>query len=611
MDFNDAWLVSPQTYLDARQPGFALPAAPASLYLTMRDGVGLALDVYLPEAADREATATRFPTILIQTPYYRRFRLADDADAKTEAAPNIAIFRDLFVPRGYALVVVDVRGSGASFGVREGFRSPAEREDGREIADWIVAQDWSDGSIGSTGISYVGSAADFLASTGHPAVKAIAPLFSVWDTHSDHYYPGGILLNRLADAYDRLMIALDHDRRDLLGEFAYFRSPDLRGPMPVDDDSEAVLVGQAVRQHLGNFRMPDFIREFAFKGEGLPYDPSFTSDTFSPYAYMGGVSPDLACLGVSGWYDGAGFSNSAITRFRSLATRRKHLLLGPWDHGARTDVSPFRTADTVSFPVLGEVLRFFDHYLAGMDNGYDREAPVHYFTIADEKWQSAAQWPPANDVVRLGMCAGGALSRDEAPAGETDYAVDFSLGTGIQSRFARLQAWAVSDYYGDWHGRSDPMACFASAPFDSDFTLTGSPVLSVTISANVHDAAIHAYLEDVDENGRAFYVTEGMLRALHRREGVAPANQQVVGPYRDFRREHAMPLVLGEKATLRFALLPISWTIRKGHRLRLAIAGADSDNCIQVPHGRPPLLRIHHGGADGSFIELPVGSVGT
>ena len=86
------------------------------------------------------------------------------------------------MPRGYAVVVVDVRGTGASFGTRDSFRSPREREDSREIADWIVAQPWSDGRIGSTGISYLGAAADFLASTGHPAVKAIAPLFAVWDT---------------------------------------------------------------------------------------------------------------------------------------------------------------------------------------------------------------------------------------------------------------------------------------------------------------------------------------------------------------------------------------------------------------------------------------------
>ena len=113
----------------------------------MRDGCRLAIDLYLPERPT--AARSRCPTILILTPYYRRFRLAPGATA--EPSPNAGKYRDAFVPRGYAVVVVDTRGTGASFGMRDSFRSPREREDSREIADWIVAQPWSDGRIGATG----------------------------------------------------------------------------------------------------------------------------------------------------------------------------------------------------------------------------------------------------------------------------------------------------------------------------------------------------------------------------------------------------------------------------------------------------------------------------
>ena len=65
------------------------------------------------------------------------------------------------------------------------------------------------------------------------------------------------------------------------------------------------------------------------------------------------------------------------------------------------------------------------------------------------------------------------------------------------------------------------------------------------------------------------------------------------------------PLVPGEPALLRFALLPVAWTFHRGSRLRLAIAGADADHFGQVPHGRPPLLRILSGGATASMVELP------
>jgi hypothetical protein len=145
-----------------------------------------------------------------------------------------------------------------------------------------VAQPWSDGRIGATGISYVGAACDFLASSGNPAVRAIAPLSAVWDTYIDHYYPGGLLLNRLAQSYDALMVALDHDRRDLLGEFAYFKDPNLAGPAPVDEDPRGDARDAAVGEHIANFRMPAFITEFRYHDDALPYDPEFTPASFSP-----------------------------------------------------------------------------------------------------------------------------------------------------------------------------------------------------------------------------------------------------------------------------------------------------------------------------------------
>ena len=118
----------------------------------------------------------RTTRILILTPYYRRFALRRGARNDIDDCPTIAFYRDMFVPRGYALVAVDVRGSGASFGTRDGFRSPIERLDHHDVADWVSRQPWCSGRIGATGISYPGAESDFLASTGHPAVKAVAPL---------------------------------------------------------------------------------------------------------------------------------------------------------------------------------------------------------------------------------------------------------------------------------------------------------------------------------------------------------------------------------------------------------------------------------------------------
>src|SRR5579872_796438 len=334
-----AWLVHPADYVAKRAADFQL-GKPSSQYVTMRDGCRLAVDVYLPQSAVGDRPAQTFPTLAFFTPYYRRFKLRPGGSG--EVNPNTGKFRDFFVPRGYAVVVVDIRGTGASFGTRDSFRSPREREDSREIADWIVAQRWSNGVIGATGISYLGAASDFLASTGHPAVKAIAPLSSVWDTYADNYFPGGIQLKSLTKVYDELMIGLDHDRRDILQQFSYFNNPGFEGPQPVDDDPEGVLLIHAIRQHLGNFRQTDFMAEFKFREEGLPYDPGFSSASFSPYAVSSGIRPDVAILSVSGWLDGAGYMNGAISRYLTLKDNPRHLLLGPWDHGARVNGSPWR-----------------------------------------------------------------------------------------------------------------------------------------------------------------------------------------------------------------------------------------------------------------------------
>ena len=406
------------------------------------------------------------PAVLILTPYYRRFALKADAPPGTEACPGLARWRDLFVPRGYALVAVDVRGTGASFGTRDSFRSPRERDDYARIAEWVVAQPWSDGRIGATGISYVGAACDFLASSGNPAVRAIAPLSAVWDTYIDHYYPGGLLLNRLAQSYDALMVALDHDRRDLLGEFAYFKDPNLAGPAPVDDDTGGKARDAAVREHIANFRMPDFITEFRYHDDALPYDPEFTPASFSPRQYAHRIRSDVAVLSVSGWMDGAGYQNGAIARFLTLPNRDKHLLLGPWDHGARINVSPWRRAETPEFSLDGELLRFFDTYLMELETGLSREAPVHYFTMHGETWREATEWPPSPNTRRLFLAEGGALSA--APgSGEDRFTADFGFGSGTHTRYGRLAAHDTRIYYDDWQPREATLPCFRSEPLDT------------------------------------------------------------------------------------------------------------------------------------------------
>tara|TARA_E500000331_G_scaffold343158_1_gene377661 strand:- start:670 stop:996 length:327 start_codon:yes stop_codon:yes gene_type:complete len=106
------------------------------------------------------------------------------------------------------------------------------------------------------------------------------------------------------------------------------------------------------------------------------------------------LNPDVVYYSVFGWMDAVYFANAATRRFLFLPVERKHLLLGSLDDGARTNVSPFCTAELPEFEKMGAYLRFFDQYLKGEEVEFGMEAPVNYFAMIEEQWKAAAGWPP-------------------------------------------------------------------------------------------------------------------------------------------------------------------------------------------------------------------------
>ena len=595
-----AWKVTPADYIASREKAFGIPRDPISVYVPMRDGCRLAIDVYLPQSADGKAPG-KFPSILIFTPYYRRFKLSDSG---AEPTPNAAKYRDAFVPCGYALVVIDVRGTGASFGTRDSMRSPNERDDSFEVAEWVVRQAWSDGNLGATGISYLGAAACFLASTGHPAVKAIAPLFAVSDIYSEQLYPGGLLSKIWMTTYDALMIALDHDRRDLLPAYPYFSDPRFAGPQPVDEDADGTLVEQAVAMHRENFKLADLGREWFYRDSAAAHDPALTTKACSPYGYGAGIPADVAILSVSGWCDGAGYSNGAISRFLTLPNPQ-WLLLGPWDHGARTNISPWKAGPVPEFALMGELVRFFDRFLMQRDNGLDGEARVHYFSPHGETWHASDHWPPSATKWDLHARPDSTLA-DSAPEGQVDYQVTFTTTTGTSTRYERLGTANILDYYPDWTERSSGMLHFDTMPLEEPLGIAGHVLAKLKVSSSQPDGAIFVYLSEVEADGVARYITEGMLRLLHRAVREAPRDYQTAWPYRSYDRADARLMTPGVAEEVSIALLPVAWTLFAGSRLRISISGADAQHYPQVPHGRPPRLTLMTGGVDGTRITIPV-----
>src|SRR3546814_758831 len=124
-----------------------------------------------------------------------------------------------------------------------------------------------------------------------------------------------------------------------------------------------------------------------------------------PDHYKEGSRADVAVLSISGWMDGAGYANGSIARFLTLRDNPRYLLLGPWDHGARVNTSPWRENAAPDFNPFDEILRFFDHYLYGADTGLENEKPVHYFGVHAETWHASDDWPPVRERVDFFLAA--------------------------------------------------------------------------------------------------------------------------------------------------------------------------------------------------------------
>jgi len=139
-----------------------------ALYIPMRDGVRIAIDVLLPANLPADA---KLPTVLMQTRYWRSREYHPEGRWIAWAGDELNRF---FVTHGYAVLLVDVRGTGASFGSRRHPWNAEEIKDAGDIVDWIVAQSWSNGKVGGYGISYEGSTAELLAVPNHAAWISLA-----------------------------------------------------------------------------------------------------------------------------------------------------------------------------------------------------------------------------------------------------------------------------------------------------------------------------------------------------------------------------------------------------------------------------------------------------
>jgi putative CocE/NonD family hydrolase len=254
-----------------------------------------------------------------------------------------------------------------------------------------------------------------------------------------------------------------------------------------------------------------------------------------------------------------------------------------------------------------EWLRFFDHYLKGIDTGLDTDKRLFYFTIGEEKWKATNTWPVAGTRMTPWYFNENNSLTTKAPGDKSaadSYTINFDATTGSKNRWHTQVGGEV--VYPDRAEEDKKLLTYTSDPLDADIEITGHPVVSLFITSTHTDGAFFVYLEEVDENGKVAYLTEGELRALHRRVSKEQAPVKLPIPYHSFLKKDAMPLVPGQMAELKFGLQPISVLVKKGHRLRIAIAGHDKDTFIRIPAEGTPTIAVQRNTRGLSMIELPI-----
>lgn len=607
----------------AKTPARFSSSTRRSLYLPMRDGVRIAVDVHLPDGLGSE----RVPTILRQTRYCRAL-LARRAFRPLLTAEKLdrinGQIRSVFLSRGYAWLDVDVRGSGASFGQWTTPWSADEVRDGADIVDWIVAQPWSSGLVGSTGNSYDGTAAELLLANQHPAVRAIAPRCSLFDVYADIAFPGGVHQTWFTQSWTRLNQSLDANQpaRGVAELFALaeprintglprklveaFLSSVLAGVRPVE--GEDALLAEALLEHRHNRDVHANAMAMQYRDDPDPAGAQEgTIDSFSPSSHLSAIKGSgAAVLSISGWFDGA-YPHAAIKRHVALAGANDRLILGPWNHGITVQASPHAGDRRASFDLAGELLRFFDHHLRGISTGIEREPSARYFTMGDERWRSSAAWPPRKEAnARLYLHEGRALSAT-APSHATahdEYAGNDATTSGHRTRWRTLVSPYVVPDYPDRIERDRTALVYRSPPLTAPLVVSGHPLLTLHLSTSAADGAVFAYLEEETADGRVLYVTEGLLRLIHRAVSDAPPYASP-SPYRTFTRRDARPLSPDAVERVLIDLLPVSHAFRVGSRVRLALTAADRDHFAAPP---PPHYAVHRAADRASVLELPLES---
>jgi uncharacterized protein len=513
-----------------------------NVWVPLADGTRLAAKIWRP------ADGAPVPAIFEYLPYRKRYG----------TVPRDSRTYPYLVAHGYAGVRVDIRGSGESDGVLTDEYLESELTDGVEVIDWIASQPWCDGKVGMMGISWGGFNGLQIAALRPKPLKAIVTLCSTDDRYADDiHHMGGCLL---ADNLSWASVM-----------FAY-------NTMPPDP----ALVGD---------RWRDMWFE-RLEGSGLWLHNWLQHQRRDDFWRHGSVCEDYSAIecpvyAVSGWADG--YSNAVFRLLDNLDVPRKGLI-GPWAHAYPHIAQPGPAVD-----FLAELVRWWDHWLKGVDTGIMDEpmlrvwmqdtvppAPAHEHRPG--KWVAEPSWPSdriAPTVRRLG--ADGTLV--EAGGDHEGSVVGLRSPLWVGRHAGKWCSYADGpDQPGDQRTDDSGSLTFDTEPLPADVEILGAPIVELELTSDRPVAQVAARLCAVDPEGRSSRVTYGVLNLTHRESHAAP-----------------QPLVPGQRTTVRLRMNEIAQRVPAGHRIRLALSSSYWPLIWPAPE--PFTLKID---CSSSTLEIPL-----
>jgi putative CocE/NonD family hydrolase len=489
--------------------------------IPVRDGLELSANLWLPAQAVVAGGAARFPAILEMIPYRKDdWRWAsDEARGQWLAA------------RGFAFCRLDIRGTGSSPGIVLGEYTVDETNDGYDAVEWLAAQPWSNGNVGMWGISWGGFSAIQVAMLRPPHLRAIVPVYASDDRYTDdvHYIGGCVTASELSQ-YAVSMV----------GSNALPGRPAYRGAAWQAEWRERL-------EHT-----PVWLFDWLGRQQDGPF---WRQGSLAPY-WKTLVVPMLL---IGGWMDG--YVDSAIRMLRYCKNAPRRALIGNWVHALPDEAYPGPTIDW-----LHEVVRFFDHWLKGIENGVMDEPALTYFerdyappepfpATWPGRWRSEGLPLPSGHDRILHLSPSGGLTESRPAAGRATIVHRPTIGTAASLSWGA--GWPPNGLARDLRPDEALLPTWTSRPLTEPLHLFDGSVAHLAISSTMPVATAVVRLSDLAPDGTVAPVAAGIRNLTQRRLTT-----------------EAEPLEPGEVVEFTIVLRATGYRFEPGHRIRLSVASA-------------------------------------